>query len=340
MQNQQPDAQENENALGVIQRDLDRILGKLNDSDNLLNQLEAKIRKHQNLEQTLQNRINQIQQQLSQANQNVSRAQNQKQQIEQELNNIQNERNNLSQQLEKTQQELSQRSQRGSINNQVSQQRVQKLEQEKEQLEKALASGDEASGVLKQQLDKAQKDIQQLETRIKNLNTQRLDVDKKKEKNTEAIRKIKDQITKVEQRVSAQIVRMGDLGQVEVSNKSSAQVGAGSNAQEKLKVKALEYLDLFPSIDKATKPKLSSLAKVLGMDPKQYNTKKDLVVAIKLALHCKAGIVRHTKELKIVGKNMQIVEIRRMKTKKEICKKLDSKLGKVSLRKIQNILKR
>ena len=130
------------------------------------------------------------------------------------------------------------------------------------------------------------------------------------------------------------------MGTVNVTNTSTAQMVGSSkpNPKKPSQVKALEYLSLFPLLDRANKTKLVAITKMMGMDPKKYPLKKDMLVAIKLALHCKAGIIKHTRELKIVGKNMQIVEIRKIKTKKEICQVLDKKMSRFSLRKIQKLL--
>jgi DNA repair exonuclease SbcCD ATPase subunit len=273
-------SQEQKDALDTIQKDLDRILGKLDESDDLLKKLEDKFGKHQQKQEELEEQNEQLDQELDETNKVIS-----------------------------------------------------KLQQENKDMEMKLSIGEDSSEILKEKLAVSQKYIEECEQQVKKLNEKQDNVEKKKKKNEEAMDKIKKQIEKVEQRVSAQIIRMGDMGKVTISDSSSAQVGGRPS-----KARALGYLSLFPLLEKANKTKLVTVAKSIGMKPKDYPLRNDLLVAIKLALHCKAGIIRHTRELKIVGKNLNVVEIQKMKTKKELCEKLDVKLGKISLRKIQKLL--
>jgi len=334
-----PDNDENNSALDSVQSGLDRILSKLNDSDKALDQLEQRIGMHEKQQKELQEEINTMDQELVRAEQEISNLQIERQQTKEQISLVDQEKTQLASQIKQLDGKLSQTDQKSSINNQVLEQKVQQMEEERERLEQSLANGSESSVVLKQQLDKAQENIKTLETKITKLNKTKLNAQKNKTKTKKTIDTIRTQITKVESKVVAQVARIGDIGKVTITQSTSGQVGAGKMRKPIIsKIKTLEYLSLFPLLDKANKTKLVNIAKIIGMDRKKYPLKKDLIIAIKLILHCKAGIIQHQRELKIVGKNMQVIEISKMKTKDALCNKLSKELSKVSLRKIQKAL--
>ena len=338
-----PDTNENNNALEQIQMDLDRILGKLNDSDNLLLQLEQKVQSYQQQQNELQEQIDKMNMELNDKNNIISQLESEKQTIQEKLNILEEEKINYTQQLNQLQDELRIIKESNTLGNNTSLQQIQQLEADKNMLENSILERNNEVSKLNQQLTELQKQYNDLENRIITLNSKKLTNEKTKEKNQKVIDKIKNQITTIEQKIVAQTSKIGDLGQFTISNKSSLQLGSSKRKLLKNKpivsqVKVLQYLNLFPIIDKVSRSKLVEIAKLMNMDPKQYSRKKDLIVAIKLGLHCKAGIIKHSRELKIVGKNMQIIEIQHMKTKNEMCDLLSKKLSKLSLLKIQKIL--
>ena len=352
--NEEPERDENINALNIIEKDLDRILKKITDSDNLLLKLESQIKKYQQRENELQQQIDKMDIELNQTNTIISTLQTEKQQFEERIQILENEKQQLQNQLKQVEQEIGSTknelkdlgTQRINVvnvskQNELLKQKIQDLETERERIEQSLASGSDVASQLKQQLDDSQAKIVSLESQIIKLNKSKQSIEVNKNKNQKVIEKIKSQIISIEQKITGQTAKIGEMGKFTITDTSTTQIGSGPQKVRKPiinRIKALQYLQLFPLIDKSNNLKLKAIGRILGMDLKKYPLKKDLAIAIKLALHCKAGIIKHSRELKIVGKNMQIIEITKMKTKGEMCKILDKKLAKISLRKIQKLL--
>lgn len=312
MENNQ-DFDDNTLTLNKIQEGLDSILDKLNNSDNLLNELENKFLKHEQIGKELQDKLDKVNMDLESKSNMSNELQVEKEKNEQELNKLK----------ESMTMEADQLKQKTAEESKLLQQKLEEMENEKNILQKSIEEKD--------------KQLQEMEQRIIKLNTVKLNTETNKTKNTEIINKIKEQILKVEERIVNQTARIGEMGKMSVSQTQTVQVGAGKKQKPLIqRIKVLNYLNLFPLIDNSTRPKLEKLAVLLHIKPRQYPRKKDLIVAIKLVLHCKAGIIKHTKQLKTVGKNMQMIEIVHLKTKNDICKILNKKLSKITF---QNIYK-
>lgn len=348
-----PNPDENTAVLEAIQGDLERILNKLNESDQVLNQLEQRLKAHEQRQNDYQQKINELKQEIEKTDDVAKNVAADRLELENKLKQVETEKAQLTEKLaaiEKELQEAQEEMKNGSktkldlVNmtkqNEILQQKVTELEAERDTLKKSIEDDASSSKTLQEQLETKDKEIKDLEDRLKKLNLSKMDAETNKEKNKKVIEKIKDQVLKVEQRIIAQTARIGEMGQFTVSESSSAQVGAGKGMRKPTvsRIKGLDYLSLFPILNKVNRSKLEQVARMMNMNPKKYPLKRDLITAVKLGLHCKAGIVKSSTQLRIVGKNMQIVEIVNMKTKNDICKKLSSKLSKVSLRKIQKVL--
>jgi chromosome segregation ATPase len=312
MENNQ-DFDDNTLTLNKIQEGLDSILNKLNNSDNLLNDLENKFLKHEQIGKELQDKLDKVNVEMESKSSMSNDLQIEKEKNEQELNKLK----------ESMVMEADQLKQKTNEESKLLQQKLEEMENEKNILQKSIEEKD--------------KQLQEMEQRIIKLNTVKLNTETNKTKNTEIINKIKEQILKVEERIVNQTARIGEMGKMSISQTQTVQMGAGKKQKPLIqRIKVLNYLNLFPLIDKSTRSKLEKLAVLLYIKPKQYPLKKDLIVAIKLVLHCKAGIIKHTKQLKTVGKNMQMIETVQLKTKNDICKILNKKLSKITM---QNIYK-
>jgi DNA repair exonuclease SbcCD ATPase subunit len=93
-----------------------------------------------------------------------------------------------------------------------------------------------------------------------------------------------------------------------------------------------KYLETIEKLGKSTRPNLNAVAKKMGINPRNYRTKGDLLNAISLIIHAKAGRIHCDKNLKIIAVNLGINCTHR--TCKVICAELRQMLNKISIKKL------
>lgn len=189
--------------------------------------------------------------------------------------------------------------------------KINELENDNTTLREQVENGTSGSSVLKEQLDKCQVKLQKYKDAA--------------ERSHERLVKIQEKISNISNVITTQ-------GSV-IDNLNNTMSGGARKPKTTNTVrKELGYFKVIDSLQNAKRSKLDSMAKKLGLNPKNYRNKQDIFIAISLVLHAKFGIVKRMRDVKIIASNLGI---KAQKDKKQLCKELSKKLRGISLKNLK-----
>jgi chromosome segregation ATPase len=195
---------------------------------------------------------------------------------------------------------------------QVLNSKIKSLEDENKDLKDNIGANSSGSDELKAQLLKCENKLEQ----YKNAAV----------KSRERLNSIRERISRINNSVNSQ----GSIIQ-----KLSQSMSGGAAKKHTVSKKDFNYIKMVKSLKGTKRANLDKIAKTIGMVPCKYRTKQDLIVAISIIIHAKQGQIKRMSDANIVARNLSIPLV---KSKKELCSKINTKLNKVSMQKIQKLM--